>query len=110
MARNELQIAERELREISRECNELRLENGDLAKQVQQLLQKSLGGEDLAAEIQNQNQRLMAEHNSMSMTIAELKEKMDNDVVQQKLQDLESMKEEMKNQATLVSNIIQQRD
>ncbi len=110
MARNELQTAQRELRETSRECNELRLENGDMAKQVQQLLLKSLGGEDLAAEMQNQNQRLMAEHNSMSITIAELQEKMDNDVVQQKLQELESMKEEMQNQATLVSNIIQQRD
>ena len=109
-ARRELQQIQRELNETTRECHELRLENSDMAKQVQTLLQKSLGGEDLGAEIQDQNQRLLKEHHRMSTTISELQEQLDTDTVQQKLQEFEAMKEERTNQAALVSNIIQQRD
>ena len=109
-ARRELQQVQRELSTTSRECNELRLENSDMAKQVQTLLQKSLGGEDLAAEIQDQNQRLMKEHHRMSTSISEFQEKLDNDNVQQQLEELESMKKESENQSRLVANIVQQRD
>ncbi len=109
-ARRDLQQSQRELSNTTRECHELRLENSDMAKQVQTLLQKSLGGEDLAAEIQDQNQRMLREHHRMSTTISELEEKLDNDAVQQKLQELEQIKEERANQAMLVKNIVQQRD
>lgn len=109
-ARSELQQVQRDLTTTSRECHELRLENSDMAKQVQKLLQKSLGGEDLAAEIQDQNQRLLKEHHRMSTNISELQETLDNDNVQQKLEELEAMKEERENQSRLVANIIQQRD
>ena len=109
-ARRELQQLQRELTDTSRECHELRLENSDMAKQVQTLLQKSLGGEDLAAEIQDQNQRLLREHHRMSMSISDLQEKLDNDNVQQQLEELEAIKEERENQARLVANIVQQRD
>jgi len=109
-ARDELLNVQRELRETTRETRELRLENGDLASQVQQLLQKSLGGEDLAEEMQSQNQRLLTEHHRMASTIAELEEKIDADVVQQKLGELDKIKAEMQNQATFVSDIVQQRD
>lgn len=109
-ARKDLQQAQRDVSDTTRECRELRLENGDMAQQVQTLLQKSMGGHDLAAEIQEQNQRMLKEHHRMSTTIAELEQTIDSDVVQQKLQELESMKEERENQATLVKNIIHQRD
>lgn len=108
--RRELQQVQRELTDTSRECHELRLENKDLAQQVQTLLQKSLNGEDLAAEIQDQNNRLLKEHHRMSTTISELQEKLDSDNIQQKLEELEAIKEERENQARLVTNIVQQRD
>jgi nucleoprotein TPR len=109
-ARRDLQQSQRQLSNTTRECHELRLENSDMAKQVQTLLQKSLGGEDLAAEIQEQNQRMLKEHHRMSTAISELEEKLDSDTVQQKLEEFEQMKEERANQAMLVKNIIQQRD
>ena len=110
IGRRELQQLQRELTDTSRECHELRLENSDMAKQVQTLLQKSLGGEDLAAEIQDQNQRLLREHHRMSMSVSDLQERLDHDNVQEKLEELEAMKEERENQARLVANIVQQRD
>ena len=115
MARDELDQKDKECRQTISECNELRLENRDLARQVQQLLKKSLDGDgDSAMEIQTQNQQLLKEHHRASARVKELEEQLESDSTQQKLNDaleaLEQLQEERRNQVTLVSNIVQQRD
>jgi TPR/MLP1/MLP2-like protein. len=109
-ARRELQQLQRELTDTSKECYELRMENKDLAMQVQNLLQKSLDGEDLAAEIQGQNQQLLKEHHRMSMKISELQKRIDDDHVQQQIEELDLLRRERDKQAALVANIVHQRD
>lgn len=106
----ELQRVEKELSNVSREYDVCHRESNELAHQVQKLLQRSLEDGDLASEMAEQNRRLIQEHHRMSIEIDELKTKLDNDSVQQKLMEFEAMKDEMKNQEVLVSNIIQQRD
>jgi nucleoprotein TPR len=106
----ELQRVEKELSDTTREYDICHRESNDLAHQVQKLLQRSLEDGDLASEMADQNRRLIQEHHRMSVEIDELKTKLDNDSTQQKLMEFEAMKDEMRNQAVLVSNIIQQRD
>jgi nucleoprotein TPR len=114
MARDELNQKERESRQTDVECQELRLENSDLAKQVQLLLKKSMGNGDLAGEIQAQNQQLLKEHHRASARVNELEQKLESDSVQLKLREalssLKDLEEERENQATLVASIVQQRD
>jgi nucleoprotein TPR len=114
MARDELNQKERESRQTDVECQELRLENSDLAKQVQLLLKKSMGNGDLAGEIQAQNQQLLKEHHRSSARVNELEQKLESDSVQLKLREalssLKDLEEERENQATLVASIVQQRD
>lgn len=106
----ELHRVEKELSDTAREYDICQRESNDLARQVQNLLQRSLEDGDLASEMAEQSRRLIQEHHRMSIEIDELNNKLDNDSVQRKLREFEAMKEEMENQATLVSNIIQQRD
>ncbi len=130
MARDELNMVQRERREVDVEVQELRLENGDLARQVQLLLKKSMGGSDggnsdsvggvggggadLAAEIQNQNQQLLKEHHRFATRVKKLEEELNSNSTQAQLRDalssLKELEEERENQATLVANIVQQRD
>jgi nucleoprotein TPR len=109
-ARRDLQQLQRELTEITKECYELRMENKDMALQVQNLLQKSLDGEDLAVEIQSQNQKLLKEHNRMSLKISELQKRIDDDHVLQQIEELDMLRRERDKQAVLVANIVHQRD
>ena len=116
MALDELHQKERESKQTSMECQELRLENKDLASQVQQLLKKSMDGQDqdFAMEIQNQNQQLLKEHHRFAARVKELEEKLESDSTQAELQEalstLKTMEDEREQQASLVSNIVQQRD
>jgi len=108
-----------------RECGELRLENQDLARQVQTLLRNSMGRQEQegegdiatfgsAEELQNQNQRLLREYHRLTSKISELEEKINTDASQIKLieaeKSMKEMLEERESQATLVANIVQQRD
>ena len=112
---NELHQYQKERRHVQAECQELKVENNELAKQVQSLLQKSMSGNsDLAMEVQTQNQQLLNQHHSMSVKLNELEEKLASDTTQMELSDanasLEKLEEERENQATLVKGIVQQRD
>ncbi len=116
MAMDELSQKERESKQTTLECQELRLENKDLAMQVQQLLKKSMGDgdQDLAMEIQNQNQQLLKEHHRYAAKVKELEQKLESDSTQTQLSEalaaVKTMEEEREQQASLVSNIVQQRD
>lgn len=114
LARDELNQKQREFHQADAECHELRLENKDLARQVQQLLKKSIGDGDLAMEIQTQNQQLLKEHHRSSARVRELEEQLDADATQQQLDEqraeLVKLREDRESHATLVSSIVQQRD
>ena len=123
--KDELRLKLNASTEIERECQELRIENKDLAVQVQRLLQKMMDDsttgdkEDIVGfgsvdELQNQNQGLLREYHRLISTVSELEQKLETDKVQNRLRTLESellqLREERQNQATLVAGIVQQRD
>jgi nucleoprotein TPR len=108
--------------EMENECRELKRENHDLALQVQRLLQRGMGqgtGDDSVTfdsiqTLQEQNQKLLRDHRSMSDKIQTLESHINNN--HEKL-ELDQMKEEIVNlrderekQLKLVAGIVHQRD
>jgi nucleoprotein TPR len=106
---------------LERECAELKRENVDLATQVQSLLQRRCAESagdmvsfDDITSLQQQNQKLLRDHYSMTANIAELEDKIRNDPDAIELKSLRlevgSLREEREKQATLVAGIVHQRD
>ena len=126
-ALGELKAVNQELREtildkeeLNKQNRELKQEVTDLAKQVQALLVSRSGGEPVSdipitvQEIQTQNQQLLQEHRRLSRIIEELEEKLQDDLVQNKLakaeEELETLREERMKQEAAVAGIVTQRD
>ena len=117
-----------DLDRATKELKELRVENRDLAGQVQTLLgsrmemdnanrgdrSNELLGFTSVVELQQQNQNLLREHHRLSETASELRAKLDQSSLQNTLtavqEELDEMKEERSRQTTLVAGIVQQRD
>jgi nucleoprotein TPR len=109
------QQLERESREIKREIN-------DLALQVQRLLQRDLAQEteydivtfDSVQTLQEQNQKLLRDHHSMSEKIQALEDHIHNNPEKIELDQLKeeviTLREEREKQSTLVAGIVHQRD
>ncbi|KAL3809139.1 hypothetical protein ACHAXA_007242 [Cyclostephanos tholiformis] len=108
---------------LERECTELKRENVELATQVQSLLQRRcaesaedrvLSFDDMITSLQQQNQKLLRDHNSMTEKIAELEDKIRNNLDAIELASLrsevDSLCEEREKQATLVAGTVHQRD
>jgi nucleoprotein TPR len=125
--RETLRDKERESKQTEKECSELRLENADLATQVQTLLRRIIGDESSADErnndllgfvsvdeLQTQNQRLLREHHRLVKNVSDLESQLSNDTSQMKILQAESelnqLREEREHQEVLISGIVQQRD
>lgn len=107
-------------RAMERECAELKRENVDLATQVQSLLQRrsaeagdAVSFEDVSS-LQQQNQKLLRDHHSMSLKIDELEGRIASnpDVIElnELRSEVVSLREEREKQTKLVAGIVHQRD
>lgn len=110
--------------QMIRECREMKRENHDLALQVQRLLQRGLpSGEEMEDDsvtfdsiqtLQEQNQKLLRDHHSMSEKIGELEGRINNNPDKIELDQLKvevvSLREEREKQSKLVAGIVHQRD
>ena len=126
LMRSALEERRGEEEESKKLCHELKLENRDLAMQVQTLLGRKINQDtDMTEqddvitfgdveELQKQNQRLLKEHHRLSSTLVEMEEKLDNNTIALELRtkttELEELKEDMHTQETIVTDIVQQRD
>jgi nucleoprotein TPR len=118
--RQELKETTLDKEELTKHNRELKQENTELAKQVQALLVSRAGGEldseipITVQQIQTQNQQLLQEHRRLSRTVEELEEKLQNDPLQIKHEQLEeelrTLREEQEKQEAAVSGIVEQRD
>ena len=123
----ELEAVRQELKEttldkevLTKHNRELKQETTELAKQVQALLVSRAGGESnseipiTVEQIQTQNQQLLQEHRRLSRTVEELEEKLQNDPLQikheQVEEELRTLREEQEKQEAAVSGIVEQRD
>eukprot|EP00579_Thalassiosira_antarctica_P013616 CAMPEP_0201939780 /NCGR_PEP_ID=MMETSP0903-20130614/43907_1 /ASSEMBLY_ACC=CAM_ASM_000552 /TAXON_ID=420261 /ORGANISM="Thalassiosira antarctica, Strain CCMP982" /LENGTH=2217 /DNA_ID=CAMNT_0048481399 /DNA_START=64 /DNA_END=6717 /DNA_ORIENTATION=- len=107
-------------REMDRECGEFKRENVDLAMQVQSLLQRrsAESGDgvtfDDVQSMQQQNQKLLRNHHSMSDKIQELETKIRENPEEVELNQLRtevtSLRTEREKQSKLVAGIVHQRD
>ena len=107
--------------QMERESRELKRENKDLALQVQRLLQQgtSQGIDDSVTfdsiqTLQEQNQKLLRDHHSMSEKIADLEGHINNNPEKIELDKLKeevvNLREEREKQSKLVAGIVHQRD
>jgi nucleoprotein TPR len=126
-ALNEVDNAREDSKETRRDANRLQKllsertsESKELAKQVQALLVTRAGGQvgeeipTSIVEIQNQNQRLLAEHRRLTETVRELESKLESDTLKAQLDAVEAeladLREDRQRQETTVERIVQQRD
>jgi nucleoprotein TPR len=110
--------------QMERECREMRRENHDLALQVQRLLQRGMMSQegmeddyvtfDSIQTLQEQNQKLLRDHHSMTEKISELEGHINNNPEKIELNELKvevvSLREEREKQSKLVAGIVHQRD
>ncbi|KAL7539107.1 hypothetical protein ACHAXR_009024, partial [Thalassiosira sp. AJA248-18] len=116
--RSDNQDLELRLRQVERESGEFQRENRDLALQVQRLLQRRSGGDNVTfddvASLQQQNQKLLRDHHSMSDKIHELENTIKNNPdgieLSQLRPEVDSLREEREKQTKLVAGIVHQRD
>lgn len=119
-ARDEARDAQQEISTMRLVLATKKRESEELAKQVQGLLASRSGGKvdsDVPLSIQqmqNQNQRLLAEQQRLNLVIHELERKLDTDDLRRKLEDLETelstLREEQRDQESLATQIAMQRD
>lgn len=108
--------------QLERENKETKREINDLALQVQRLLQRDLAQEteddivtfDSVITLQEQNQKLLREHHSMSEKIQALEDHINNNPEKVELGQLKeeviTLREEREKQSKLVAGIVHQRD
>jgi nucleoprotein TPR len=110
-----------ELSRVQKRNQGLEQETTGLARQVQALLISRAGGEvssgDIPTsieEIQSQNQRLLGEIRRLTAREKELEESLESDTLRSKLEtrerELTTLREDRRQQETLVAGIVQQRD
>ena len=120
--RTDNQDLELKNQQLGRECTELKRENRDLALQVQRLLQRGMGQGidhdpvtfDSIQTLQEQNQKLLREHHSMSEKIQSLEGHINGNPEKIELDQLKveviKLREEREKQSKLVAGIVHQRD
>lgn len=118
--RSEARDLRQELSSLQKKYHNLDQESNHLARQVQALLHSRSGGDangDIPTsieEIQSQNQRLLGEHRRLTNTVKELEEKLQSDTLRSKLEatekELATLREDRRQQESLVAGIVQQRD
>ena len=108
--------------QMEKECRELKRENHDLALQVQRLLQRGMGQGidhdpitfDSIQTLQEQNQKLLREHHSMTEKIQSLEGHINGNPEKIELDQLKvevvKLREEREKQSKLVAGIVHQRD
>jgi nucleoprotein TPR len=119
-AREDSREARQEAVTLQQRLADKHSESQELAKQVQAMLVSRSGGQvaaDIPAsieEMQNQNQRLLAEHRRLTKTVSELEGRLQTDTLKTSLghaeSELTSLREDRKHQEVQVLQIVQQRD